>query len=357
MSQLKFSLLTQFDDTTAVGIEAGYGFVYKVDVVTGQSSFVGFFDGENIKSHSLFSRGCVLNNYVYWAADKAKYIWSLNLSTEELKNHILPDDFKYTNKFYNVIAYENKLYYFSRKGLNVLKHDPQTDEMFVIKDVRCSNVQFKAGFRIGKFYYACVQDESLFFEFDLVREQYNIYQLPDEFRGAACPCLSGRKIWIAPRYQGDPFLIWDIEKKESELIYNPFGEGIKGNRISYIYCRSGQNHITAISIINGMSVSIDPQSKRFSKYPSLSIRDDQKIGVYGILNSSMILGVSDKEKTYYYDDVELYKLDFQSNTINKLSFFYDDKCSTNIRIMNCFKDNDLITENKKIGLSDFLGCL
>lgn len=357
MSQLKFSLLTQIDDANAVGIEAGYGFVYKVNHITGQARYVGCFEGDNIESHSLVSKGCVFDKSIFWAPNTARYLWSMDLDSELFRSYQLPDAIANKKFFYNVISYGGCLYFFSRKGLDTLKFDPRTETFSIIKDERYSNINFKAGFRIDGIYYACVQDGNLFFEFDLENEQYIAHELPKEFRGASCPCLFAKQIWVAPRYQGDPFLIWNIDDGDYKLIDNPFEKDKKDDRISYVYCKCSNNKIIAISVRNDKSVIIDPMKKEFSCFNGLVISDDQKLGIYGILNSSIILGVSDKNKTYYYDEVTLYKLDFHNNTIKEFSFFDEDTTLTDRKIMKCFEKNDFIVENKRVGLSAFLNYL
>lgn len=354
MSQLKFGLLIEVDEHIAYGVEVGWSFLYKVNLDTLESEYVGRFEGEKLATYCLFSKGCCIDGMLYFAPKAAKYLWTYDINANTMERYECHETIQGDSKFFDIIQYNNKLYYFATESLTVVEVDQETNNMRVISsDCEQLNVFFRAGVQIKDEYYCCSHGAVLF-KYNFITEHFERIKISDSYRGATSICNVGNDVWIFPRFYGDPFVVWNIESNTYTEIDNPYMADAKNDKLSYIYARYYKGKIYAFSTMNAPSVMVDPQNYDFQIIRELPCEENLKTGMYAILEDGIILGTVGREGSFYYDKIRLFMYRFSDESIVEIEFKDKRKKDTDKKIVNYVLKNGIVKEGKRFGISEFI---
>jgi len=357
MNQLKFGLVKQLNENQAIGVAAGFNAIYMIDITSNKCKFLANFPEERNLVSMLFSSACVVENRVYFAPFNAQYIWEYDYKKNQFtKIDISKYGFK-NPKFFDVISDGRKCYFF---GCNKLE--------FLVLDMRNGNVSagnsgdtrdyiFRRGILIGESYFFCPIKGNTLFEFSLRSMMYTMHELETGFRGAFGVAKYNNEVWICPRYYGDPFIVWNIEHLTANTIDNPYARE-KKESVTYLDAVVKNGYLYVFAEMNVPSVRINLETKEIISVSAFDQCMDKKRGVYYILEDYVVLGQLGKEKSYYFDTVELVKFEFASERISDL-YYIDtdiDERGNSMTERNCLSCC-MVNENRDCKLENFVNVI
>ena len=331
--------------------------LFRVDMETGECTFIRLFDDEPFDVKRLHSAAVWIDNKIYFIPLAGEKISVFNITDNSMQSIQipLPDRKKYSYykerfKFVRAVKNRNYLWVVPATYPGVLRLDLQTNKVKVFdKWVPDKKYMFLLGL--------CIKDDRFFIPdgrsnmmliFDMEKEVGQVEHIGSNNRGIIDMCEVNGTYWLAPSYEG-PIISWNPELGDITE-YSAYPSDFKGGRIVFAnnYCYKDEiiflpaNANYGVVLTNGeLEIEESQQWKETFENRLEYLFETDLHRYYRELN---------KEKISRF-----YKINKMDNSLSIYSFFYFEngkriKSWVESMNVNC----KVIRENSNICLTDFI---
>ena len=331
--------------------------LFRVDMETGECTFVSLFDDESVDRRRLHSSAMWIEDKVYFiplAGDRISIFNTEDNSMQSIQIP-LPNKEKYSfyrsnHKFVRIVRNKNYLWLVPATYPGVIRLDLQTNELKVFEAwVSDERYMFTLGL--------CEENERFFIPsgnsnvmliFDMDKEFGCIEHIGTNSRGAVDMCKLGDTYWLAPSYEG-PIVSWNPSLKQVNE-YSVYPSDFKAGRVVFasnyryndgiIFLPADSN--CALTFINGkLEIEKSQQWKQSSASRLAYLFETDAYRYYREL---------DKEKVSRF-----YKISKADNTLSGYSFFYFENGERTKKWVEAMvAKQEVVKENDSMSLDSFI---
>lgn len=298
--------------------------LFRVDMVTGECTFVRLFDEESVDRKRLHSAAIWIDNKVYFIPLVGEGISIFNTEDNSMQFIQIPcpnsekySFYKKNHKFVRGVRNRNDLWLVPSTYPGVLRLDLQTNEVKVFDEwINDEKYMFMLGLYVGnECFFIPSGINNVMLVFDMGKALGRIEYIGTNSRGVIDMCKMGDTYWLAPSYVG-PIISWNPLLKQVKE-YAVYPSDFKAGRVVFAnnYCYKDEiiflpaNSNYALVFVNG----------------KLEIEESQEWKL-DLANRLAYLFETDSYRYYRELDKEkvsrFYKISKVDNVLSTYSFFY-----------------------------------
>jgi len=325
--QLFFNAIAMIDETTGYASASSFNGLFRVNFLTGASEYVDMFPDEGMWLMYLHFRAEYCNKRIFFFPQKGKHISVYDLLTESFTLLDLPEtDYPYYSKSMKIaysFVYQNSVFAIGASYPAVIEIDPETMEMKTYPyECNGKRILFRAG---GTFCNGCLYVPSLISNlvlcFGMQRKTVALLDLPDEYPGAWSVASDGRRLWFAPRYNGQNIICFDIVRNKVDQIKN-YPKDLQYGDDAFLRCLYKNRYIWMFPEKANMALKINPDTFVVEEVREITrLTEGETFGVW-FVTDHYLYGCRKKIEASWIDEEEnvCFKLDL--DTLESTSFCF-----------------------------------
>ena len=275
------------DENTAYFAAADFNGLFKLDLTTGNSRYIGLFPQEDILKNRLYFSAVSCGNKVIFAPNTANNIAVFDVETKKID--VIPfDKISLTKasmeyKFGDVVAYKNYVFFIGALVPYVLKLDIKTYKLDYYPIKSNERLMFRKQVAVdGNTFYASSVCSGNILEFNMDTCKMVIHKLPlEEFCGSWGICMDEKKyIWLFPSHKDYPIVRWDKNKNQVFTIksFPPELKVTDALLFHYEFYRDG--YVYAMPSFTNMVLKVNTDTLKLETEEGFLLNFDDRIGYY-----------------------------------------------------------------------------
>lgn len=349
----------------AIAIEGDVGYasdynknsLFKVDMITGECSFICFFEDEPVNFKRLHCSAIRIENRIYFipgSGNRIDVFYPDDNFIESIKIP-LPKSRQYSfyiapYKFIRAVKRGNNLWLVPSTYPGVIKLDLQTNKIKVFNEwIENDEYMFRIGVCVeGKNFIAANGKSNAVLIFDMEKESGKIVHIGSKNSGTMSMCKVGDDYWLAPRLPG------------AIVSWNPLSETVTEYDDFPMRFTSGNIVFSKLYTFEDKIIFPPAQANLALVYNNGKIEVDESI-VWKKHNSSTLEYLFETEKDRYFREIangesdRCIKISKSDNSLSEYAFcFLDDGKREKTMLEILSSKHVILRENRNIGLNDFI---
>lgn len=355
---LCFEAFVRIDESTAYAASDEFNALFRVDIATGNCTYVRMFPNEKVGGKRLYTTAVLCNSEIYFVPCSADKIAVYNIVSEDFTMLEVKgvDSKKYPfyrsqRKFNGGILYESWIYIISCTYPGIIRIDIKTKKIEYFDEWISGEYMFRKSPYVDKnqFYIPSVINNFVL-RFNMDTCEGKVYSVGKENCGCWSMCRLENDLWMAPKKVG-PIIRWNPENNHVTQYYG-YPKTFKGSDFMFtkIYVRQGKVYL--LPACANMCLKVSPKDG--------SVFDS---GILQLARGAVVYFLFEDRSAYYLKIVygnkrEFIRLDTKNNQTNKYSFRFTNNMESFYRdyLETVGNDGRLIREREYYGLRQFL-CL
>lgn len=322
---LVFNAGVRLDDDYFIAASANFNGLFKVNINTGESKYLGSFPSEPRFRMRLFFEGYLLNNRIFFSPQFGRHIGVYCLYTNEFIALDIPEYIrKWRIKCSDIVAYNDNIYILSANARFLLEINSESLEQNIYRSEYDKKTYCQRAYLWQGHMYTTSNLGDELFDWDLNTKECVVHHLEKEFRGAISLCEANGRLWIAPHHSGDPIVIYDSQCQKKEYIFlNREIENDRNYEASFLYSFYDGKTVHMIAQSNGEAICIDPMSFKISLDTNMPVNEKHyRSGVYIVTKDDIILSRVDNDSSYYWGTRDYIRYNLPKRESSVIDRFY-----------------------------------
>ena len=247
--KLWLEAVVEIDDKTAYASCSDFNALFKIDLLSGDCTYIDTFSQEKLGGKRLYANGVLNKNKIYFIPTRASAISVYDLETNLIEYIAIKEEFENreynTNcKFSEAFVYGDYIYILPWTYPAVVRLNCLDNTLaYMTENLPTNNYVFRLGSaQVGNKIYMPNTTDNLVLEIDLENETITQHHIGNQNNGSWSVVLDGDCLWLIPKMQG-AFVKWDYvndivyeynkypkEYKESDFCFT------KGYKIGEYIC-------------------------------------------------------------------------------------------------------------------------
>ncbi len=354
--KLTFEAIAIKDD---VGYASDYNrnSLFKVDMKTGECTFIRLFDDEPVNLRRLHCTAVWIDKKIYFipgSGNKIAVFYPEDNSIESIQIPLPKSKqfsfYKSQFKFIRAVKYKENLWLIPCSYPGILKLNMQTKKIQVLdKWLENDTYFFRAGLYVNDNKIVIANGKSnAVLNFDMEKESGNIIHIGSENNGVMSICKEGDVYWFAPRLPGS-IVAWN-PLTDTVTEFDEYPQEFESGKIVFSYVYSLKNKIFFLPAKANKTIVFNNGNLEIEK--NILWKEN---------NQSTLEYLFETEEERYFretgiDENDRYiKIGKRDNVLSEYDFYFlDDGKRDSLMIESMASNNEIVIENKYIGLNEFI---
>jgi len=349
---LVFEALAEVGENTAYGVTSGFNGLFKINMATGECTYIMMFPKENRLGKRLYTKALHFNNRIYFIPCSAKEIAIYDIGKNEIRKQELKAVdkiknpwFTARNKFNDGVIYKNWIFMIGASYPAIVRIDLNTGETEYFDRWVDGEFSFKKSPVVieDKFYIPSVRNNKVLC-FSMSECKGQIYHVGENNRGSWGICKAGDELWLSPRNPG-AVIRWKPATDEIAE-FNLYPEGFKDNGFGFTKIYASGKYIFLISAYANMNIKVDRMTGEMSDSHIFPKRDgDVSSFLFEDADRIFLKNRTKNRKEYFF-------INYSDHTITPFSFKFSGNREGYFR--DYFAGGKPVKETAQMGIKDLL---
>ena len=261
---LVFQAFAQVDEYTAYASCSLFNGLFKVDLRTGNCTYIGMFQREPEDGFTLHAKAAYVNGNIYFIPSAAGHISIFCIETGKIEDIPLEGAVR---KFSDAVPYDDSLFLICSDRCAIFRMRLHTGEIKCCAEWVPGDGIFFSGNSVqsGSVLYIPNREGNTVLEFHMDSCMWKIHQIGDDrCAGWGSICKGGDSCWLVPRIQG-PVIRWNPGTGEEES-YDQFPDGFQANRFLFSRGYVGGGYVKLLPAYANMAVKLSLASGEITQF-------------------------------------------------------------------------------------------
>ena len=266
MKKLNFEAIAKIDDSTAIAISDKFNALFRVNMVSGCSDFLGIIPDEKINSTRLYTKAIYMNGKVYFAPSSAKNIAVYSVEDNRIyklyvkkTNKTKHEGYKNNSNFNGAVIYGKYIFMVPCTYPGVVRIDTTNDQLQYFDNwITNEKYTFRKSVAVdGENFFVPSVINNLVLKFNMCTCEGELVHVGKHNAGCWSMCKVDDYFWMAPQKQG-PIIKWNpITGICQELDHYPMEFKGNGFLFTKIYCHADKLYLIPAFANMGVMVSLN----------------------------------------------------------------------------------------------------
>lgn len=356
--------IAQIDENTAYASCSEFNALFKVDLKTGDCTYISLFPEEHINKRRLFIKALYVNEKIYFipASASAIYVFCPKTNTFErieIEENIGDKPYNANAKFADAFIHENTIYILPATYPAIIKLDCRKNTLeYIVKNILTCDYLFRPGTaQMGSKLFVPNTKDNLVLEFDMETDEIQLHHVGKNNHGSWSIVSDEDSLWLIPKAHG-PIVKWDyLSGKISE--YEKYPEGYRESDFSFTKGYKSGDYIYALPAQANVFLKIDLEGN-MERSEFLSLAPEEIVTYMPLLGRHEYFFTGDKENRE--SSRTFYRLNRDDNTVEAWAFRFRYGRDTYVqdyftKRANFKEGNPLLKENDLCNIENFLQVL
>jgi len=316
--------IAQIDENTAYASCSEFNALFKVDLKTGDCTYISLFPEEHINKRRLFVKALYVNRKIYFipASASAIYVFCPMTNTfERIEIEEKIDDKSYNTKakFADAFVRGNMIYILPATYPAFIKLECGKNTLeYIVENMPTCDYLFRPGTAqmSNKLFLPNTKD-NLVLEFDMETDEIRLHHVGKNNHGSWSVVSDKNSLWLIPKVHG-AVVKWDyFSGNISE--YEQYPEGYRESEFCFTKGYKSGDYIYALPAQSNVFLKIDSEGN-MERNEFLSLAPEEVVMYMSSLGELELFFTGDKENREY--SRTFYRLNRDDNTVEAWAFYF-----------------------------------
>lgn len=325
MTFLNFEAVAKADDHVAYAASNEYNALFKIDLDSGNCTYIMLFPGEQLNGVRLFVKANRINNKIYFIPASAKKMAIYDMETGNIENIAieLPQRDKYphykpSSKFNGSVVFGKYLFMVPCTYPGIVRIDTDTTEITYFDNWVCEEKYLfrKSPMVDGNCFFMPSVINNIVLKFDMHTCNGVLFHVGTHNSGSWSMCKAGNEYWLAPQKPG-PIIKWNPVSNET-VEYDNYPVDFEGKDFYFTQIYGRGNNLYLIPAYANMGITLNTETGQMQKSRFPDFKKNAIVSFMFELEEFFYLKISCSKNREYYriskknDYYEKYEFNFMN---------------------------------------------
>lgn len=316
--------IAQVDENTAYASCSEFNALFKVDVKTGDCTYISLFPEEHINKKRLFIKALSVNGKIYFipASASAIYVFCPTTNTFErfkIEENIEDKSYNAKAKFADAFVRGNMIYILPATYPAIIKLECGKNTLeYIVENMPTCDYLFRPGTaQMGQKLFVPNTKDNLVLEFDMETDEIQLHHVGKNNHGSWSIVSDKNSLWLIPKAHG-AVVKWDYFSGNI-FEYEQYPEGYRESDFSFTKAYKSGDYIYALPAQSNIFLRIDSAGS-MERNEFLSLAPEEVVMYMPSLGEYEYFFTGDKENTE--SARTFYRLNRNDNTVEGWAFLF-----------------------------------
>lgn len=317
--------IAQIDGDTAYASCSEFNALFKVDLKTGDCTYISLFPEEHVNKRRLFIKAIYVNEKIYFipASASAIYVFCPTANAFErieIEENIDDKSYNANAKFADAFICENTIYILPATYPAIIKLDCKKNTLeYIVENMPTCDYLFRPGAaQMGNKLFVPNTKDNLVLEFDMEIDEIQLHHVGKNNHGSWSIVRDENLLWLIPKVHG-AVVKWDYFSGEIQE-YEQYPEGYRESNFSFTKGYKSGDYIYVLPAQSNVFLRIDSVGS-MERSEFLPLAPEEVVTYMPLLGEYEYFFTRDRENTE--SSRTFYRLNRSGNTVEAWAFCFN----------------------------------